>query len=88
MDYVEAFEVIAQAVGDMRRRIIALEAKGNIAEGDADRLAELETSLELLSSRVDDIDVEREVETAIDRVDFEEHVKEALRGLNFSVVVD
>jgi len=88
MDYVEAFEVIAQAIGDMRRRIIALEAKGSVASGSDDRLAELEASIELLSSRVDDIDVEEEVETAIDAIDWEEHVREALRGISLSVIVD
>ena len=88
MDYVEAFEVIAQAVGDMRRRIIALEATGSVASGSDNRLAELEESLKLLSSRVYDIDIEREVETAIDCIDWEEHVKEALRSVSFSVTVD
>jgi hypothetical protein len=88
MDYVEAFEVIAQAVGDMRRRIIALEAKGSVADGDDSRLAELEASIELLSSRVDDIDVEREVEAAIDCIDWEDKVKNAiLECVTFEVVV-
>ena len=88
MDYVEAFEVIAQAIGDIRRRIIALEAKGSVAEGDIDRLAELEASIELLSSRVDDIDIEREVETAIDCIDWEDKIKSAiLECVTFEVVV-
>jgi len=88
MDYVEAFEIIAQAVGDMRRRIIALEAKGSVAEGDDSRLAELEASIELLSSRVDDIDVEREVEAAMERIDWEDKVKNAiLECVTFEVVV-
>jgi hypothetical protein len=88
MDYVEAFEVIAQAIGDMRRRIIALEATGSVASGSDSRLAELEASIELLSSRVDDINVEGEVETAIDCIDWEEHVREALRCISLSVIVD
>ena len=88
MDYVEAFEVIAQAIGDIRRRIIALEAKGSVAEGDVDRLAELEASIKLLSSRVDEIDIEREVETAIDDIDWEDKIKSAiLECVTFEVVV-
>jgi len=88
MDYVEAFEVIAQAVGDMRRRLIALEAKGSVASGIDNRLAKLEESVKLLSSGVDDINVEREVDAAIDCIDWEEHVKEALRSVSFNVTVN
>lgn len=75
MDYVEALEVIAKSIGDMRRRLISVEATLDVAGRDNSRLEELETRLERLLSRVEELE----------NVDFDDKVKDVINDITFSV---
>ena len=92
MDYVEALEVIAQAVGDIRRRIVALETKINIIDGGPPDNEELARRIEDLENKDWNDSWETEVNSliqiALGEIDFEEHVREAIGNMSFSITVD
>lgn len=92
MDYVEALTTVAESLGDIRRRLIALEAQVKAYDGDT-------PSVEALVERIEDLenkdwndswesDVSSIVEAALLDIDWSDHVKEALNDISFTVTVD
>ena len=92
MDYVEALMAVAESLGDIRRRLIALEAQVKAYDGDT-------PSVEALVERIENLEdydwqtsweseVDSLIEAAIENVDWEDKVKNAiLECVTFEVVV-
>jgi len=92
MDYVEALMAVAESLSDIRRRIIALETSVSSLDGNTTGLEELVERIDHLESREWNENWESEVdslaEAAIENIDWEEKVRDALNCISFSVVVD
>ena len=78
MDYVEAMETVTKTIGDMRRRLISVEAALDVAGRDNSRLEELETRLERLLSRVEEVE----------DIDIDDKIRDAFRDASFTVTID
>ena len=79
MDYVEALMAVAESLGDIRRRLIALEAQIATYDGDT-------PSVEALVERIEDLenkDWNDNWESDVSSI-----VKEALNDISFTVTVD
>ena len=79
MDYVEALMAVAESLGDIRRRLIALEAQVEAYDGDT-------PSVEALVERIEDLenkDWNDNWESDVSSI-----VKEALNDISFTVTVD
>ena len=87
MDYVDAFMAIAESLSDIRRRLISLEAAATAENmlSLVERIEELENHdwQDSWESEVDSL-----IEAAIENIDWEDKVRDALGDISFSVVVD
>ena len=92
MDYVESLMAVAESLSDIRRRLIALEAQ--IASFDGDT-----PSVEALVERIEnledydwqtswELEVDSLIEAAIENIDFEDKVGEALRSMSISLSIE
>jgi len=92
MDYVEALMAVAESLSDIRRRLIALETSFTSLDGDT-------PSIEALVERIENLEcydwqdsweseVDSLIEAAIENIDWEEKVRDALGDISFSVTVD
>ena len=92
MDYVEALMAVAESLSDIRRRLIALEAQVASYDGDT-------PSVEALVERIEnledydwqtswELEVDSLIEAAIENIDFEDKVGEALRSMSISLSIE
>lgn len=92
MDYVEALMAVAESLSDIRRRLIALEAQVKAYDGDT-------PSVEALVERIENLEdydwqtsweseVDSLIEAAIENIDFEDKVGEALRSMSISLSIE
>jgi len=92
MDYVEALMAVAESLSDIRRRLIALETSVASLDGDT-------PSVEALVERIENLEcydwqasweseVDSLIEAAIENIDFEDKVGDALRGMSISLSID
>jgi len=92
MDYVEALMAVAESLSDIRRRLIALETSFASLDGNTSSLEELVERIDHLETKEWNENWESEVdslvEAAIENIDWEDKVRDALGGISFSVVVD
>jgi len=92
MDYVEALMAVAESLSDIRRRLIALETSFTSLDGNATGLEELDERINHLETKEWNENWESEVdslvEAAIENIDWEEKVRDALGDISFSVTVD
>ena len=92
MDYVEALMAVAKSLSDIRRRLIALETSFASLDGNTSSLEELVERIDHLETKEWNENWESEVdslvEAAIENIDWEDKVRDALGGISFSVVVD
>lgn len=92
MEYIEAFNVLITTMADMRQRILSLEAKVNHLDGDTPSVEALVKRIENLENYDWQVSWEWEVnsliEAAIENIDWEDNVRDALGNISFSITVD
>jgi hypothetical protein len=92
MDYVEALTAIAESLGDIRRRLIALEVKVEHLDGDTPSQEDLIERIESLEEYDWQSSWEPEVESlidaAIESIDLEDKIRDALRSMSISLSID
>jgi hypothetical protein len=92
MDYVEALLTLTATMADMRKRIIALEAKVEHLDGDTPSVEALVERIEELENRDWNDSWEDNVvsiaEAAIDNIDWEDKVMAEVRGMSISLSID
>jgi hypothetical protein len=85
MDYVEALTAIAESLGDIRRRLIALEVKVEALDGDT-------PSVEALVERIENLECydwqSSLIDAAIKTMDIEDKVEDALRSMSISLSIN
>jgi len=92
MDYVEALMAVAESLGDIRRRLIALEASVATMDGDTPSIEALVERIESLEDyewqNAWESEVDSLIEAAIENIDFEDKVGDALRSMSISLSID